>query len=281
VIAARPTRHGPLNRFGPRAAPTLALLAVTLLYVAQLTLAVRASQGPPIDLTGTWQGTGSDFWVNRNATDGMHVTWVLTQSGSAVSGTVESTPLNATDGSCSSCHRAKGGTVAGTISGTALTLTMDFPGRTGEITPDCSVSFNGTAMIATPSFTTSYTLTDSCEGPFIDGLLTMTRVSTFTDDPLTAGLSVIRAVHVAQLRTRIDAVRGRLNLSPYPYADELTAEATIIRAQHLIDLRTALAEAYAAADRTPPAYTDPDLAAGGFIKAVHIAELRTALAVIE
>jgi hypothetical protein len=281
VRAARPARHGPLNRFGPRAAPKFALLAATLVYLALLSLAIRAAQPPAVNLTGTWHGTGSDFWLKTSATDGMHVTWVLTQSGSVVSGTVESTPLNATDGSCSSCHRAKGGTVAGTISGTALTLTMDFPGRAGEITPACSVSFNGTATIATPSFTTAYTLTDSCEGPFINGTLTMTRESTFADDPLTAGLSVIRAVHFAQLRSRIDAVRGRLNLSPYPYADALTAEATIIRAQHLIDLRAALAEAYVAAGRTPPAYADPDLAAGGLIRAVHIAELRTALAVIE
>ena len=106
----------------------------------------------------------------------MNVTWTLTQTGSAVSGTVTSTPLNATDGSCSSCHRAKGGTVSGTIAGTTLTLTMNFPGTDWRDhaavqrepqrhrRDDCH-----------PSFTTLYTLNDSCEGPFINGLLTMTR----------------------------------------------------------------------------------------------------------
>jgi hypothetical protein len=269
-MAARPARHP-------------ALLAATLLYLVMLSIAIRAAQAPPVNLTGTWHGTASDFWVNRGASDGMHVTWTLTQSGAAVSGTVTSTPLNATDGSCSSCHRAKGGTVSGTISGTALTLTMSFPGQIGETTPHCSASFNGTAAtIATSSFTTVYTLMDSCEGPFIDGLLTMTRASAFTDDPLTPGATVIRLAHIAELRARIDAVRDRLSMSRYVYAD-LTpgAGGTSIRAQHIHDLRTALAEAYLAAGRTSPTFTDPDPAVGGLIRAVHIAELRAALTLIE
>ncbi len=283
MTAAPPARPGVVSRGGARGASTLVFLAVTLIYFAQLSLAIGAAQAPAVNLTGTWQGTAADFWVNRNATDGMNVTWTLTQTGSAVSGTVTSTPLNATDGSCSSCHRAKGGTVSGTIAGTTLALTMNFPGTIGEITPLCSVSLNGTAAtIALPTFTTVYTLNDSCEGPFINGLLTMTRVSGFTDDPLTAGASVIRLAHIAELRTRINAVRVQLSLSPYFFADAtIAAGDTGIRAQHILDLRLALAEAYLSAGRMPPTYTDPDLAVGGLIRVVHIAELRAALTQIE
>ena len=41
----------------------------------------------------------------------------------------------------------------------------------------------------------------------------------FTDDPLIAGSSVIRAVHIMELRSRIDAVRVRFGLGAYPFAD--------------------------------------------------------------
>ena len=268
-MAARPARHP-------------ALLAATLLYLVMLSLAIRAAQAPPVNLTGTWHGTASDFWVNRGVTDGMNVTWSLTQTGSAVSGTVTSTPLNATDGSCSSCHRANGGTVSGSVSATALTLTMTFPGQSDETTPECHASFTGTAAtIATPSFTTLYTLVDSCEGSFINGVLTMTR-DLFSDVPLSQGVSVVRAVHLAELRSRIDAVRGRLGMAPYSYADPaLAAGGTVIRAQHIRDLRAALSEAYLAASLTPPVFTDQDLVIGGLIKVVHIAELRAALTLIE
>ena len=235
-----------------------ALFAATLLYLAMLSLAISAAQAP-VNLTGTWRGTASDFWVNRNVTDGMHVTWTLTQTGSTVSGTVTSTPPNASDGSCSSCHRAKGGTVSGTIAGATLTPTMNFPGNVGG-SPQCSVSLNGTAeTIATPSFTTLYALEDSCEGPFNNGVLTMTRDS-FIDNPLSQGVSVVRALHITELRGRIDTVRGRLSMLPYSYADPtLTAGGTGIRAQHILDLRAALAEAYVAAGRMPPTYTDEGL----------------------
>ena len=267
-MAARPARHP-------------ALLAATLLYLVILSLAILAAQAPPVNLTGTWHGTASDFWVNRNAADGMNVTLALTQTGSAVSGTVTATALNATDGSCSSCHRAKGGTVSGTVSGTALTLTMTFPGQSHETTPECHASFTGTAAtIAMPSFTTLYTLVDSCEGSFINGVLAMTR-DRFSDDPLSPGVTMVRAVHIAELRSRVDAVRVRSSLSPYSYTDPtLTAGETIIRPQHLLDLRTALAEAYLAAGRTPLTFTD-DPAVGGVIVAVHIAALRAALTLIE
>ena len=61
---ARPARHGPLHRFGVGAGSRPVLFAATLLYLAVLSLAIRAAQAP-VDLTGTWHGTASDFWVNR------------------------------------------------------------------------------------------------------------------------------------------------------------------------------------------------------------------------
>jgi hypothetical protein len=147
--------------------------------VALLALAVAFGAAPaaqaPINLTGTWKGTGHDTFVGGQP-DTIRVTWVVTQTGSTVSGTVETLPFDTSDGSCSSCHRVKTGTFSGTISGTALTLTMDFPEPSGGPTPACAVTITGfAATIANDAFTTAYSGTDSCEVPILNGTLEMTR----------------------------------------------------------------------------------------------------------
>lgn len=103
----------------------------------------------------------------------------------------------------------------------------------------------------------------------------------FTDNVLTPGTTPIRAVHITELRSRIDAVRVRFGLAPYSYTDPtLTVGATVIKAAHITELRTALTEAYNAAALSAPNYTDTTLA-GALIKATHIAELRAAVVDIE
>ncbi len=174
---------------------TAAVTATLLLELAR-----PSAQTPSVNLTGTWTGTASDRWVNRGVTDAMTVTWILTQTGSAVSGTAVSNPLNPNDGSCSSCHRGKSGTVSGTVSGNALSLTMHFPGTAGEITPACSATFTGTAAtLATTAFTFLYTGNDSCEGPFSEGSLGVTRAP--ATPPTIASQPVSRRVPVGQPAT--------------------------------------------------------------------------------
>lgn len=102
----------------------------------------------------------------------------------------------------------------------------------------------------------------------------------FTDDPLIPGVTIVKAVHITELRARIDAQRSRVGLSFYSWTDfSLTPGSTVVKAQHIVDLRTALTQAYGG--RTPPTYTDPGLAAGTTIKAVHITELRNAIVALE
>ena len=105
----------------------------------------------------------------------------------------------------------------------------------------------------------------------------------FTDDPLSTGSTVIRAVHVTELRSHIDTQRIRFGLAAYPWTDPtLTAGTTQVGAVHVTDLRLALAQAYTAASLTPPAYsTDPILSAGTSIKALHLSEIRAAVVAIE
>ena len=39
----------------------------------------------------------------------------------------------------------------------------------------------------------------------------------FIDDPLSAGGTTVKAVHIAELRSRIDTLRATVALGPYPY----------------------------------------------------------------
>src|SRR5688572_3455917 len=112
-------------------------------------------------------------------------------------------------------------------------------------------------------------------------VLALGAQSGFTDDPVIAGVTAVRAVHVTELRSRINAIRSSRGLSPFVFTDAtLVAGTTRIRAVHLLELRTAISQAYAAAGLPVPLFTDPTIGQGT-IRAVHIAELRAAVAVLD
>jgi hypothetical protein len=97
----------------------------------------------------------------------------------------------------------------------------------------------------------------------------------FTDDPLTPGVSVVRAVHIAEVRARIDALRSTHGLSAFAWTDDpIVAGTTVVEAIHMLELRAALSDAYVAAGRPAPSFTDPGLGSGAPIRTVHMFELR-------
>jgi len=101
----------------------------------------------------------------------------------------------------------------------------------------------------------------------------------FADDPVVAGVSIVKAVHVTDLRLAIDRERTRRSLTAFAWTDPVLVAGVIpIRAIHLAEMRTALIQAYEAAARTPPTYTDPAIAVGQVpVRMAHIAELRAAV----
>ncbi len=106
----------------------------------------------------------------------------------------------------------------------------------------------------------------------------LTTTILFTDDPLSSGVTVARAVHVAELRQAVDAVRSAGNLPSGTYTDNpVTAGVTTIKAVHVSEIRTQLNAALVALGFSQLTFTDPTLTAGVTpVKAVHIQELRNA-----
>ena len=122
-------------------------------------------------LAGAWTGTGADPQGAEK------MSWSLTQAGNAITGKADLSALNAADGSCASCHKAKSGTITGTVSGSTIAMRLVFPaGGDGVPTPECTITFDASASMATHDrIEATYTGTDTCEGPIAGGTFTMTR----------------------------------------------------------------------------------------------------------
>jgi len=102
--------------------------------------------------------------------------------------------------------------------------------------------------------------------------------TSFTDNPLVARTTVVKAVHITELRTAVNGARARNGLAAATWTDPtLTARLTPIKAIHITELRAALNAVYTKLGRALPAYTDPSLTAGTISKAAHIQELRNAV----
>jgi len=92
----------------------------------------------------------------------------------------------------------------------------------------------------------------------------------FTDDPLVAQSTTVKAVHLTQLRAAVNAMRASAELSALG-TDPTVAASALVRTTHITDLRTALSAARAAIGLNTLTYTDP---VPTLIKAIHVTELR-------
>ena len=155
----------------------LAPLAAAALVIALAACAAPRTANPAapdgtaaINLGGAWTGSGTD------AQGPVTFKWTVTQTGGALSGQAIMDPADPADGSCGSCHKQKTGTVAGTIAGGALTLTLDFPEGGADLTPLCGLKLTATSSdFAARRIAATYTGTTTCEGPIAGGTLLMMR----------------------------------------------------------------------------------------------------------
>ena len=108
-------------------------------------------------------------------------------------------------------------------------------------------------------------------------------MGTTEPEPDPVGGRSIRAVHMTELRQRVNALRQRFSLAAYNWTDAtITPEVTPAKAVHVTELRTALNEAYRAANRDAPDFTDAVITPRVTpIRQVHLNELRKAVVALE
>ncbi len=96
----------------------------------------------------------------------------------------------------------------------------------------------------------------------------------FTDDPLSAGTKV-KAAHITQLRTAVNAMRAAGGLTAQVFTDAGLATGFAIRGVHVTELRTALDQARSTIGISAMSYTDPTITAKSTkVKAQHVIDLR-------
>jgi N-acetylneuraminic acid mutarotase len=99
--------------------------------------------------------------------------------------------------------------------------------------------------------------------------------TTFTDDPLVAGVTTAKAQHILEIRQAVDALRALKGLAPAPWTDVLLVSgSTAIKAAHITELRFYLEDIAAQLGYSAGTYSDPALSSGYVIKRLHIEELR-------
>jgi Beta-propeller repeat len=100
---------------------------------------------------------------------------------------------------------------------------------------------------------------------------------TFTDNPLQAGVTLVKAVHLTELRDAINTLRTRYGLLAVTWPSGAIASGTVIQAAHLTELRSALADVYTAAALAVPTWS-PATVVGGttVITAAQITQVRAA-----
>jgi hypothetical protein len=133
-----------------------------------------------------------------------------------------------------------------------------------------ALSYTDNTVTANKSYLYFVRATNS-GGASPDSSVDLATTVIFTNDPLTKGV-VIRAVHLAELRTAVNAVRTLAALSANTFTDSAVT-GVVIKATHIIELRNALDAARAAFGFSTGGYTDPTLTHVA-VKAVHLQEIR-------
>jgi hypothetical protein len=90
----------------------------------------------------------------------------------------------------------------------------------------------------------------------------------FVDEPLVARVTVIKAVHLFELRRAVDAVRAAAGMGGAAVTDALPV---FVKAIHIQELRAALDVARAAIGASPLSYANP---VSGPVRAVDLMEVR-------
>ncbi|MBV9497622.1 MAG: hypothetical protein JOZ54_25530 [Acidobacteria bacterium] len=137
-----------------------------------------------------------------------------------------------------------------------------------------STSYNDTT--ATPATAYLYAVRSVDAGNVSSPLSAPDLATTviFTDPTLVAGTTIVKAVHVTELRTAVNAVRALAGLPAASFTTPSLGAGASILAAHVTELRTALDAARSALSLPAVSYRDPTLVAGDLVRAADVEELR-------
>jgi photosystem II stability/assembly factor-like uncharacterized protein len=186
------------------------------------------------------------------------------------------------------------------VKGSAGGTVTSNPAGITNCTAMCSASYiSGTPLLLTATSSAGTTFKQwggACGGAATTCTVTVDAVKSvtatfskiFTDgsganETISGQTTVIKVVHVTELRSAIDKLRTVNGLSVFSWTDAtLTAGLTVVKRLHFTELRTALSQAYQAAGSAPPTFTDPTInPAVTVIKASHLNELRNNVRALE
>jgi len=230
--------------------------------------------------------TSATATVNLNASaDGDTVSRILTGTGIALDTTPPivaiTSPTSGSTYTTSNPLLTLGGTASDNVWVTQVTWANSL-GSSGTAS-GTTIWTTGGMVLRLGTNVLTVTARDAAGNTATAGLTVTLTPFTFTDDPLMAQNTVIRALHITELRAAIDTVRVANGMATFAWTDAtLTPGSIPVSVIQFVELRRALDEAYQAAGRMTPTYTDPNLVAGVTgIKAIHLNELRTTVRVLE
>jgi hypothetical protein len=151
----------------------------------------------------------------------------------------------------------------------------DYSMMSVDPTDDCTFWYTQ-EYVETTGFATWRTRIGSFKFPLCGATLV------FADDPLSAGATKVKGLHIVELRQAVEALRARYGLGTVAWTDTAPVTGvTPVKAIHVTELRSALNAVYTAAGRIAPNYTHPTITGGAtVITAVDVTELRAAIVAI-
>ncbi len=97
----------------------------------------------------------------------------------------------------------------------------------------------------------------------------------FTDPSITAGVTLVKLIHMSELRQAAAALRTTAGSGVFAFTDPVLATSTLIKADHIQELRTAVAQARATLGVSTFVFTDPTLTVGATtVRGTHVQDLR-------
>lgn len=249
-------------------AVVISLLVVTILCVA------RPCFGQQSDSI-TYAYDGLNRLVKVVYADGTTITYTYDAAGNRTSMQVTAPAALALGGVSPRTGRASGGQ--------QIRLSGSFAGLSAVVVGGTSAAWsysNGTGeiILTTPPHAVGVVaieLTSSAGTTLRKENAFAYLPTTFTDDPLVAGVTEAKAQHVLELRAAVDALRAVAGLAAAPWSDAtLPPRSAVIKVVHIDELRRYLEEAAARLGHAAAVYTDPSLSAGSFVRRIHVEELR-------